>query len=56
MSDQTHCFEIQRNSGGSWVSADTKCAEVGGFLVHIDNTSLYTQLEDYVVTVRLILS
>uniref|UniRef100_A0AC34GV63 C-type lectin domain-containing protein n=1 Tax=Panagrolaimus sp. ES5 TaxID=591445 RepID=A0AC34GV63_9BILA len=47
-SDQKHCYQIIRNTGNSWVTADEKCSSVGGFLAHFNSTTLYNQLYDYI--------
>ena len=46
--DQKHCYQIIRNTGNSWVNADEKCSSIGGFLAHINATTLYDQLNVYI--------
>uniref|UniRef100_A0A914YVT0 C-type lectin domain-containing protein n=1 Tax=Panagrolaimus superbus TaxID=310955 RepID=A0A914YVT0_9BILA len=48
-SDQKHCYQIIRNTGNSWVTADEKCSLFGGFLAHFNSTTLYNQLHDYIL-------
>uniref|UniRef100_A0AC35GR78 C-type lectin domain-containing protein n=1 Tax=Panagrolaimus sp. PS1159 TaxID=55785 RepID=A0AC35GR78_9BILA len=48
-SDQKHCYQIIRNSQNSWTKADEKCSSIGGFLAHINSTTLYNQLNEYIL-------
>ncbi|KAH7726752.1 CBN-CWP-5 protein [Aphelenchoides avenae] len=48
LADQVHCFQIIPGTGGSWVSADAKCGAHGGFLAHINSSSLISQLKSYI--------
>ncbi|CAD5220467.1 unnamed protein product [Bursaphelenchus xylophilus] len=38
------CFEVVNGSGGSWAAADKKCSSLGGFLAHIQEKNLLTNL------------
>ncbi|CAD5214332.1 unnamed protein product [Bursaphelenchus okinawaensis] len=42
------CFQVVEDSGGSWSSADKKCSNLGGFLAHVTNKTLLTDLKSLV--------
>jgi hypothetical protein len=52
VSGHSFCFEIQHTTSKlTWSNADEKCASLGGFLAHVDSSSLINTLKPYIQAV-----
>ncbi|KAI6233887.1 hypothetical protein M3Y99_00858000 [Aphelenchoides fujianensis] len=48
VSGHASCFQVVRDSGGSWTAADKKCSNLGGFIAHVDSPALLGNLTSYI--------